>query len=179
VKEVEMASRKKETKDQTPVDASDDELDDEAVADDELDLDDELVIDDELDEELDLDDDMDVDEEVDDEIVLDDEDAVVLQEISPDEEDDDDDEEAEESDDDADEADDVDDDEVESALDDILRERFVVAEVDDEEEVDESGDTVVRVKPRQPDEFVCQSCFLVKSMIQLADSEKMFCRDCV
>ncbi|WP_425358542.1 hypothetical protein [Acidimicrobium ferrooxidans] len=26
---------------------------------------------------------------------------------------------------------------------------------------------------------MCQSCFLVKSMSQLADSEKMLCRDCV
>ncbi len=76
--------------------------------------------------------------------------------------------------------DDTDDDEVESALDDILRERFVVADLNQsDEEDDEGGDTLVRVRPRQPDEFVCQSCFLLKGMSQLADSEKMFCRDCV
>lgn len=74
-----------------------------------------------------------------------------------------------------------DDDEVESALDDILRERFVVTDLGeiDEEDEDEVGDTLVRVRPRQPDEFVCQSCFLLKGRSQLADSEKMFCRDCV
>ncbi|MGC9155422.1 MAG: hypothetical protein ACP5HZ_07220 [Ferrimicrobium sp.] len=174
-----MADRKKKIDPKAATAPVEDEIDvDELDVDeeDELDLDDELIVDEEIDEELDLDDDLDADEEVDDEIVLDEMDGVEIEELTPDADD-----EAEESE-DAEESDDeeeVDDDEVESALDDILRERFVVTEVDDEEEVDESGDTVVRVKPRQPDEFVCQSCFLVKSMIQLADQEKMFCRDCV
>ena len=35
---------------------------------------------------------------------------------------------------------------------------------------------VVPVKDRQ--EFVCQSCYLVKARSQLADSERMYCRDC-
>ncbi|MGH9093644.1 MAG: DUF4193 family protein [Acidimicrobiales bacterium] len=33
--------------------------------------------------------------------------------------------------------------------------------------------------PKQPGEFVCQSCFLVKHPSQLADRDHMFCRDCV
>jgi hypothetical protein len=33
--------------------------------------------------------------------------------------------------------------------------------------------------PKQPGEFVCQSCFLVKHQSQLADKERQLCRDCV
>ena len=36
-----------------------------------------------------------------------------------------------------------------------------------------------RVLPKQPDEFVCRSCFLVKHPSQLADKKSMLCRDCV
>src|SRR3954463_9478867 len=36
----------------------------------------------------------------------------------------------------------------------------------------------VEVKPRQDDEFTCMSCFLVHHRSQLADSDKMICRDC-
>ena len=32
--------------------------------------------------------------------------------------------------------------------------------------------------PRQADEFVCQSCFLVKHHRQLVDTDRSFCRDC-
>src|SRR5664280_1676460 len=62
------------------------------------------------------------------------------------------------------------------------------AEEDDEEEPDDedipepedrSGDGVERVLPKQPGEFVCRSCFLVKHPNQLADRKKMLCRDCV
>ena len=35
----------------------------------------------------------------------------------------------------------------------------------------------VPVKDRQ--EFVCRSCYLVKARSQLADADKMLCRDCV
>ncbi len=176
-----MAGRKKKVEDESVATPVDEELDLDEDIDGELDLDDELDVDDEIDEELDLDDDLDTDEQTDDEIVLDGIEGVGIDELPLEEDGDEDDvEEADEADEaDEEDSDDTDDDEVESALDDILRERFVVTEVDDEEEVDESGDTVVRVKPRQPDEFVCQSCFLVKSMIQLADADKMFCRDCV
>jgi Domain of unknown function (DUF4193) len=77
-----------------------------------------------------------------------------------------------------------DDEDVEASLDTILKERLVVEEVveDDEdtpEPEDRSGDGVERVLPKQPGEFVCRSCFLVKHPNQLADRKKMLCRDCV
>jgi Domain of unknown function (DUF4193) len=36
---------------------------------------------------------------------------------------------------------------------------------------------VTPLKDRQ--EFVCRSCYLVKPRVQLADPERMYCRDCV
>lgn len=36
----------------------------------------------------------------------------------------------------------------------------------------------VKVIPQQPTEFTCRSCYLVKHRSQLADRERMFCRDC-
>jgi len=76
-----------------------------------------------------------------------------------------------------------DDEDVEASLDTILKERLVVEEVEDDEEApepeDRSGDGVERVLPKQPGEFVCRSCFLVKHGNQLADKKKMLCRDCV
>ena len=74
---------------------------------------------------------------------------------------------------------------MEASLDVILKERLVVADDDDDdddEEVgdpDERGDSPLRVLPKQPGEFVCQSCFLVKHPSQLADATRMLCRDCV
>ena len=56
---------------------------------------------------------------------------------------------------------------------------------DDEEDEDEApdteerGDGSLKVLPKQRDEFVCQSCFLVKHPSQLADAGRMYCRDCV
>jgi hypothetical protein len=76
-----------------------------------------------------------------------------------------------------------DDEDVEASLDTILKERLVVEEVEDDEDVpepeDRTGDGVERVLPKQPGEFVCRSCFLVKHPNQLADRKKMLCRDCV
>ena len=72
-------------------------------------------------------------------------------------------------------------DDVEASLDVILKERLVVEdEPEDEEavEVDERGETTERVLPKQADEFVCNSCFLVKNTSQLADKKKGLCRDC-
>ena len=72
-------------------------------------------------------------------------------------------------------------DDVEASLDVILKERLVVEdEVEDEEapEPDERGDGTERVLPKQSDEFVCSSCFLVKSSNKLADKKKKLCRDC-
>ncbi len=80
--------------------------------------------------------------------------------------------------------DELDDDDVEASLDVILKERLVVAddEEDEEEEAPDSEDRSegsLRVLPKQPGEFVCRSCFLVKSQTQLADKKRLLCRDCV
>lgn len=71
---------------------------------------------------------------------------------------------------------------VEATLDEILKERLVV--VEDDEEDDEPADKddqadSGKVPPKRPDEFVCQSCFLVKHPSQLADAKRQYCRDCV
>jgi hypothetical protein len=74
------------------------------------------------------------------------------------------------------------DEDVEASLDVILKERLVVEEPEEDEETPEPedrADGVDRVLPKQPDEFVCRSCFLVKHPNQLADRKKMLCRDCV
>jgi hypothetical protein len=75
----------------------------------------------------------------------------------------------------------VDDEDVEASLDEILKERMVVEEEEDEEvlELEDRSEVSERVLPKQPDEFVCQSCFLVKHSSQLADAKKTLCRDCV
>jgi len=86
--------------------------------------------------------------------------------------------------DDEDEDDDDEPDEVEATLDEILKERLVVAdeEEEDEDEVPDTEDKAeagAKVLPKQPDEFVCQSCFLVKHPSQLADAKRKLCADCV
>jgi hypothetical protein len=71
---------------------------------------------------------------------------------------------------------------VEATLDEILKERLVVVEEDEEEDepVDRADETDSgKVAPKRPDEFVCQSCFLVKHPSQLADAKRQYCRDCV
>ena len=74
-------------------------------------------------------------------------------------------------------------DDVEASLDVILKEKLVVAEEEADEEAPDQEErvesSVNRVLPKQPDEFVCTSCFLVKHPSQLADGERMRCRDCV
>jgi hypothetical protein len=79
-------------------------------------------------------------------------------------------------------------DDVEASLDVILKSRLVVSgdeedededEEEEEAEGDDRGETTTRVLPKQPGEFVCQSCFLVKHQSQLADKERQLCRDCV
>lgn len=37
----------------------------------------------------------------------------------------------------------------------------------------------VDAQGQKPDEFVCQSCFMVKRISQLANKRKMICQDCV
>ena len=73
-------------------------------------------------------------------------------------------------------------DDIEASLDVILKEKLVVEDEGEDEEVsepDDRGDGTERVLPKQSDEFVCSSCFLVKSSNQLADKKKKLCRDCV
>ena len=74
------------------------------------------------------------------------------------------------------------DEDVEASLDVILKERLVVEDEPEDEEptdVEDRSEMTERVLPKQPDEFVCRSCFLVKHPSQLADKKKMYCRDCV
>jgi Domain of unknown function (DUF4193) len=84
---------------------------------------------------------------------------------------------------DEDEEEEPDDEDVEASLDTILKERLVVEEPEDDEETvevdDRSADALERVLPKQPGEFVCRSCFLVKHPNQLADAKHQLCRDCV
>jgi len=75
-----------------------------------------------------------------------------------------------------------DDEDVEASLDVILKERLVVEDEPEDEEATDQEDKAEgneRVLPKQPDEFVCRSCFLVKHPSQLADKKNMLCRDCV
>lgn len=134
---------------------------------------------DDLDEAVDLDEEL---EELDEEII--DEDADVGDVVVDDDEDEDegstiapDAKPADDEDDDVPDADDV-----EASLDVILKERLVVEDiVEDEEspEPEDRGEGNERVLPKQSDEFVCSSCFLVKNTNQLADKKKGLCRDCV
>jgi Domain of unknown function (DUF4193) len=74
-------------------------------------------------------------------------------------------------------------DDVEASLDDILKDRLVIEdnEVDEDEpvDVDDRGEGASVVVPKRPDEFVCQSCFLVKHPNQIADTVRQYCKDCV
>ncbi|MDA8357461.1 MAG: DUF4193 family protein [Actinomycetota bacterium] len=87
--------------------------------------------------------------------------------------------------DDEEEDDEDEDEDVEASLDVILKERLVVDddEVDDEDEdvadADDRSEGTEQVLPKQPGEFVCRSCFLVKHPSQLADKKRLLCRDCV
>jgi hypothetical protein len=77
-------------------------------------------------------------------------------------------------------------DDVEEPLDVLLQERTASAKLeDDEEDLEEEeadGDALAdgptRIVPRRPDEFLCQSCFLLLPLRRLADKERQFCDDC-
>jgi hypothetical protein len=72
-------------------------------------------------------------------------------------------------------------DDVEEALDVVLRERTVAAGLEgeeDDDEPDEPGEGGTKIVPRRDNEFLCRSCFLVLPRHQLADETKMICRDC-
>jgi hypothetical protein len=142
------------------------DLDDDALDEDDLDVDDEdmaldLDLDEDLGAELDVVEDVEEDEDV---VGVDeDEEEDILEleeELHPDD--------------------------IEAPLDALLQERTASATLEDEEDeleddemdIDERGDTSVRIAPRRPGEFLCSSCFLVLPRSQLADTEKMLCRDC-
>jgi len=78
----------------------------------------------------------------------------------------------------------VDPDDVEADLDTILKDRIASGDDDqddeDEEEVapEPGADAADRVVPRRADEFVCESCFLVKHASQRVGDGNL-CRDCV
>jgi hypothetical protein len=73
-------------------------------------------------------------------------------------------------------------DDVEEALDVVLRERTVAQGLEEDEEEDdepdERGETGTKIVPRRENEFLCKSCFLVLPRHQLADEKRMICRDC-
>ena len=73
-------------------------------------------------------------------------------------------------------------DDVEEALDVVLRERTAKAGLEDEDdeddEPDERGEAGTKIVPRRPGEFVCSSCFLVLPRHMLADAERQLCSDC-
>jgi hypothetical protein len=73
-------------------------------------------------------------------------------------------------------------DDVEEALDVVLRERTVAQGLEEEEEEDDEpddrGETGTKIVPRRENEFLCKSCFLVLPRHQLADEKRMICRDC-
>jgi hypothetical protein len=77
-------------------------------------------------------------------------------------------------------------DDVEEPLDVLLQERTAKATLEDDEEEleeeevdgDDRADGPTRIVPRRPDEFLCQSCFLLLPLRRLADPERQFCDDC-
>jgi hypothetical protein len=73
-------------------------------------------------------------------------------------------------------------DDVEEALDVVLRERTVAQgleeDEEDDEEPDDRGEAGTKIVPRRENEFLCKSCFLVLPRHQLADEKRMICRDC-
>jgi hypothetical protein len=158
---------------------SDDEFDEEPELDEE-DLDEEDLA--EGEEFVEVDDDADalVDDDAEIDAVVDEaaEVTVPLTEVDTEEEE----EVAEEDDDIVDLDEELHPDDVEEALDVVLRERTAKVgledEEEDEEEPDDRGEGGTRIVPRRENEFLCKSCFLVLPRHQLADEERMLCRDC-
>ncbi len=73
-------------------------------------------------------------------------------------------------------------DDVEEALDVVLRERTAKTGLEEDDEEDEPadlGESGTKIVPRRPGEFVCSSCFLVLPRHMLADEKASLCRDCV
>ena len=68
----------------------------------------------------------------------------------------------------------------------LLQERTASATLEDDEEEleeeegdgDDRADGPARIVPRRPDEFLCQSCFLLLPLRRLADPQRQYCDDC-
>jgi len=133
-------------------------------------------------ENLEFDDDIELDEEViDEDIEADIESLDVKEDLEEEVEEEEEEEEVEE------------DEDREPTLDEILKERSGLVEIegeegdeeegeeDDEEENDSLTRRVLLGEKAEiaEDEFVCKSCFLVKHRTQLADSRRQLCRDCI
>ncbi len=74
-------------------------------------------------------------------------------------------------------------DDVEASLDILLKEKTTSDRPEDEdlEDAESEADRVEgtnKVKPRGDDEFLCDTCFLVLPLGQLASGQKERCRDC-
>jgi len=158
---------------------SDDEFEDEPE------LDEEEIDEEALDEELIDDDDLIVDDELDDDLEDDAAEDVLVPLVGVTVEVAEPDAPAEAEDEEEDDVVDLDEelhpDDVEEALDVVLRERTVAAGLegeDDEDEPDEPGEGGTKIVPRRENEFLCRSCFLVLPRHQLADESRMICRDC-
>lgn len=129
-------------------------------------------------DEVDLDDEIeDLDEDLDDE--FEDDLDVALDEGVEDVDDEEDDELDETDGDDADEAlEDLEAEELE-LMDDEASQELLVDEAAELRAIRREELTMnVEAAAKQSDEFVCQSCFLVKRSSQLANRRKMICRDC-
>ena len=78
-------------------------------------------------------------------------------------------------------------DDVETPLDAILAEKTASTKLEDEDAeveedeitIDERTDDSERIVPKQPGEFHCSACFLLLPRGQLADEERLLCKDCV
>ena len=151
-------------------------LEDEEEQDEEEDLDDDAV--DEIDDELDIlgeDDLVEDDDEESVEVEEEEDEAVAVVE-------------------DEDDTDDVVEDSDSTSLEELLARRTASRSVSDDPDEDEDEDLLAlssearrkasppksKVTPiRNREEFVCKRCFLLKPKVQLADAERMLCRDCV
>ena len=134
---------------------------------------DEEVVGDELDDEIV--DDVDTDDETDDDVIA----VDPVTKIA-----DDDDEETKAEVVVVDDDDVIDDADVELALDEVLAETILRTSITDDDEdgpveVDPSLESSEAILPKQDDEFRCLSCRLLKKTSQLANRQKMLCRDCV
>lgn len=78
----------------------------------------------------------------------------------------------------------TDEEEVESSLEELLARRAQRPAEEEESLLELTPDEHVeslsiRATPKQPNEFVCSNCRLVKHNSQLADRKRHLCRDCV